>query len=100
MAIQTVMDVIHEATVRAFAKKGQDIDKFSKNITTFNSIATKAMVIYDDCELERTFILVGLHATVDKSWKVTYFKNSAEIAGAGHYDGLMAMGDADNWLSQ
>ena len=63
------------------------------------SIGTKAMMILDDCQLERTFIMIGLHAAVDKSWKVTYYKNSAETAGAGHFDGLDAMSDADGWLN-
>ena len=97
--VKTTQDVIREAIERKFAEQKVDADKFSKDGTFFNETATKVMVIFDNCDMDRVFILVGLQATVDRSWKVTYFKNSAETVGAGHYEADMAMSDADGWLN-
>jgi hypothetical protein len=98
MSIKTVSDVIQEAIEKAFDDNGVDIDKFSHDMTAFSSTGVRAMAIYDDCELEKTFILVGLSATVDKSYKVIYFKNTSEGVGVGHYDGIDAMSDAETFL--
>jgi hypothetical protein len=96
--METIDDVIQEAIKKAFKDNGIDIDKFSHNITAFSNTGARAMAIYDDCLFSKTFILVGLSATVDRSYKVIYFKNTSEGVGVGHYDGLDAMSDAETFL--
>jgi len=96
-----VMEVIQQTVERTFDERGLDIDKFNHDITSFDVTNTQAMVIYDNGELERIFILIGLMPNPDneKEWRVVYFKNTEEGAGAGNYDGLDAMSDANAFLN-
>jgi len=98
--IKTTRDVIAEAIEIKLKEQGTDRENFNRDIYAFNETATKVMVILDsgDCT-DRVFVMIGLHATVDRSWKVTYYKHSGETAGAGCFDGIDAMCDADGWLN-
>jgi len=93
------MQKIEKAVKAKFLEQKLNKEEFSQNITSFDCVAQRAMVIFDDCRLERTYILVGLCVNANKDWEVIYFKNSAETIGAGHFDGIDAMSDADTFLN-
>jgi len=95
MKIHTVQDVVVEAVKKRFKDGGLDYDNWEHDITCFNDTGTRATVIVDKGNIERTYIVAGLMVSPDHTWHVYYFKQAGSHDA---YNGIDAMCDADAWL--
>ena len=89
--------IINDLVNEKLKEEGLDPDKYSHDITSFNSTGRKAITILDNCqEIDKYYILIGL-TKYNRDWKVTYYKHTKDSNCS--FDAIDAMNDADSILN-
>jgi hypothetical protein len=92
--IYSIHDTIKRKAKELFEEAGLDFSTFYQNIFCFSERGIRCAVIYDNAELEKTFVMVGFGITLHKKWELELF----EVRDNGHYDAIDAMNMIDSYL--
>lgn len=94
--METALDQIKSVCKKAFEEcdfAEFNYSEFSEDITCFNETGTKCVVVFDNVQVDKIFIIVCIKITPDKECELDMFEART------NYDGVDAMHLANNYLA-
>lgn len=88
-----ILKAVETINKEVFEERAINQKEYYHDITCFNEIATRCVSVYDNAQLGKTYIIIGLtYCAIRNIWVVEYFKRVCGI------DGIDIMNDANTYL--